>query len=167
MRFTCARSFVLVLLSCLAVAAPACAEERTYLMAVLSAEGTTFAEMAVLFDPDVRDREACEREVRLGRRGNWQYYGHVVGRVRGTGTSNYTCLQTAREISPWLGGCCYKYNYLVDRRTAHVAFRNFDTFAACTRAARRIQARDDANLFCARSNQAIGPEPDAPRPRAR
>lgn len=160
-------SLLVTVLCCLAVAAPAYAEQRVYLMATLSSEGTTFAEMALLFDPDVRDLEACEREVRLGRRGNWQYYGHVVRRVRGSGTANYTCLETARPISEWLGGCCYQYTYLVDRRAARTEFRSFDTPAACTRAARGNTGRKDTRLLCVRSNQAIGPEPGAAAPRAR
>lgn len=150
------------------MASPARAEERVYLLAVVITEGTTFAVMALMFDPDVRELDACEREVRLGRRGNWQYYSHVVSRhLPGTGTAHYACLKTSRPISDWLGGCCHKYNYLVDRRTAHTEFRNFESFAACTRAARRIQVKDDTKLFCARSNQAIGPEPRAAPARTR
>ena len=153
----------LALLLIVGSAVSAQAEQYVYLLGRLHTEGSTFGEIALFYDENVTDLEKCNKALQLGRKGRWQYYQHMARIQKGSGTTDYLCIATDLQVSDWLGGCCHEHVYLVDRRAAQIRFQHFDTPAACTKAVRRNQPKQSANLYFARSNQDIRAAPVAPR----
>lgn len=134
------------------------AEQRVYLLARVSIENTTWTEAVFLYDKDASDMTACEQDIARGQLGQWQYYGHLVRKRKGVATTiTYKCVATDLAISEWMSEYRYSYVYLIDRRGQHIKVTPQPNYADCLTALRQFQKEESATLYCAKSNQEIGP----------
>jgi hypothetical protein len=151
------RAVVLAAAAMSTFATAASAEDRVYLLAHVSVNDTTFAEAEFLYDKDATTIAECERDIARGRNGGqWQYYGHFVGKRRGIATSvEYRCVKSSLEIEEWHSAQVFNHVYLIDLRGGAVDVAEQEHYAACLAALHRVQKTETADYFCAKSKQLI------------
>lgn len=145
----------------LSLALAAHSEERVYLLARLSIQGTTYNQAVFLYDKEANDIKTCEQDIVRGNFGQWQYYGHFVRKIKGIATTiSYTCMATDLSISEWMSDNRYSHVYLVDRRKPALKVQPYENYAECVTAVRRVQKEESNEFYCAKSNQDVGRSAD-------
>ena len=152
----------LLIVVLLSVAAGAQAES-VYMVARLSIQGTTYAQVVFFRDGNVDTVERCEREVMYGRNGQWQYYGHLVRLIPGMSIgANYACRVSPVELPAWHAGNRYDIVYGVDLREGRLRLATYASYAECVGDFRKRQQPETHEYFCAKANQRVESTPQQP-----
>ncbi len=147
---------ILVLIGWLWISTSVFANEPVFLLGKLNIQGTTYTQVVFFYDRGVKDIKTCEREIYLGRMGQWQYYGHVVRKGKGLSANmNYFCRTSGYNISAWYPSAGYDYVYQLDMRDNNFKVQKFESYAKCLNDLRKSVKDETHEFFCARSNQEV------------
>jgi hypothetical protein len=138
------------------------AEQRVYLVATVQLDGTSLAQSAFLYEPDITELEACREAVREGQRArDWQKYHHIFRNdlFKGfSGHMQYRCAFSDLQFSGWHDGPRYNQSYLiaVDAK-GMLSAEQTPSQAQCMTRLRALPAARQAQSFCTMGNQQIKP----------
>ncbi|RLT93055.1 hypothetical protein [Ketobacter sp.] len=151
---------LILLVSSFFISTTALAENPVFLLGKLNIQGTTYTKVVFFYDRAVTDIKTCEREIYLGRMGQWQYYGHVVHKGKGLSANmNYFCRTSSYNISAWHPAAGYDYIYQLDMRENDFKVKPFESYAKCLGDLRKSVPDETHEFFCARANQEVTQPP--------
>lgn len=135
-------------------------ERRVYLLATVALNGSNLAQSVFLHEPEITDLQGCEEAVKQGQRDrDWLKYHHILRRdkMQGyTAQARYRCVFAEQDIEGWSDRQHYDHTYLIGvDEQSRLSLSKQTNQALCAAHLRTLSAAQQAQSFCARSNQQV------------